>query len=154
MKYIVNEHLEFKGNNLEKGTIVHTEGNNIRLLYKQKLYDVKVLSMNEEEKTCIMKVNGYRRKVRRSEKIDDLIARLGFNVPPKHELKEVLAPMPGLVKEVYVKAGDTVTTGDNLFVLEAMKMENIIKAAGDGVVSAVLVKKGDKVEKSGRLAKL
>ena len=49
---------------------------------------------------------------------------------------------------------DEIKTGDNLFILEAMKMENIIKAAGEGIISAVMVNQGDKVEKNGLLAKL
>jgi biotin carboxyl carrier protein len=46
-----------------------------------------------------------------------------------------------------VKAGDEVKTGDALLILEAMKMENILKSPGDGTVKNVRVKKGDSVEK-------
>lgn len=154
MKYIVNEHLEIDAESLLSGTIIHQNGDEYRFLYNEKLYDIRVMGFDAESKTWQMKVNGFRLKVQRTDKLDQLIQKLGFNKPPKMALKEVLAPMPGLVKEVFIKDGDQVKTGDNLFILEAMKMENIIKAAGDGVITYVAVRQGDKVEKNGLLAKL
>lgn len=154
MKYTINDHIEIPLESLAKGSIIHQTEDEYRFLYNEKLYDIRVMAYHPETKTYQMKVNGYRLKVQRSDKIDELIQKLGFNQPPKVALKEVLAPMPGLVKEVYVKAGDEIKTGDNLFILEAMKMENIIKAAGEGIISAVMVNQGDKVEKNGLLAKL
>lgn len=154
MKYTINDHLEIPAEGLLAGTIIHKQGDEYRFLYNEKLYDIRVMDYDVEHKTYQVKVNGYRLKIQRSDKIDELIQKLGFNQPPKVALKQVLAPMPGLVKEVYIKVGDEVHTGDNLFILEAMKMENIIKAAGDGVITSIVVKQGDKVEKNGLLAKL
>jgi biotin carboxyl carrier protein len=54
----------------------------------------------------------------------------------------VTSPMPGSIFKVHVKAGDSVKRGDVLIILEAMKMENEIFAAADGVVDSVLVKEG------------
>jgi len=65
--------------------------------------------------------------------------------------RQVQAAMPGLVVAVKVKPGDKVTRGQPLVVLEAMKMENIIKAPGDSVVKDVLVAGGQSVEKGDRL---
>ena len=47
-----------------------------------------------------------------------------------------------------VKAGDAVKKGDAVIVLEAMKMENVLKAAGDAVVGSIAVQKGASVEKN------
>ena len=58
----------------------------------------------------------------------------------------VTAPMPGTILKVNVKNGDTVKKGDVLMVLEAMKMENEIMAAADGVVAGVSVSEGATVE--------
>ncbi|HEY9195548.1 MAG TPA: acetyl-CoA carboxylase biotin carboxyl carrier protein subunit, partial [Mucilaginibacter sp.] len=63
------------------------------------------------------------------------------------KVSEIKAPMPGLVLRIFVAEGDTVQKGDNLFVLEAMKMENIIKAPADVTVRKIKCKAGDKVEK-------
>jgi biotin carboxyl carrier protein len=57
----------------------------------------------------------------------------------------IKAPMPGLVMDVHVAAGDAVQTGQSLVILVAMKMENEIRAFESGTVKAVHVQKGDKV---------
>jgi len=58
----------------------------------------------------------------------------------------VLAPMPGLVKSVFVATGDLVVKGARLAILEAMKMEHTLTAGRDGTVAEVLAKAGDQVE--------
>lgn len=57
--------------------------------------------------------------------------------------KVLLCPMPGLVKAIYVEAGQEVKSGDPLAVVEAMKMENTLRAERDGIVKAVNAKPGD-----------
>ncbi|MEP1766415.1 MAG: biotin carboxylase N-terminal domain-containing protein [Sulfitobacter sp.] len=64
------------------------------------------------------------------------------------------APMPGLVREVTAKAGQTVQQGDKLAVLEAMKMEHSLLAARDGIVAEVLAVAGDQVEAGAALVRL
>lgn len=59
---------------------------------------------------------------------------------------KIESPMPGTILDVKVNAGDTVSAGQVLCVLEAMKMENDIVAPQDGTVASVTVKKGDSVE--------
>ena len=66
----------------------------------------------------------------------------------KGEIKSV---MPGIVKELRVKPGDTVALHQPLLVLEAMKMENEIRADRAGVVTTVAVKAGQAVEKGALL---
>lgn len=59
--------------------------------------------------------------------------------------KTVVSPLPGVVVDVKVAAGDVVKAGQTVAVLEAMKMENDILAECDGVVASVSVKDGDSV---------
>lgn len=59
--------------------------------------------------------------------------------------KPVTAPLPGVIIEISVKVGDTVKQGQQVAVLEAMKMENVIEATHDGTVTAINVSKGDSV---------
>lgn len=61
--------------------------------------------------------------------------------------KPVRAPMPGMVVRVEVKAGDKVKAGQGVVIIEAMKMENELKAEAAGVVSKVAVEAGTAVEK-------
>jgi propionyl-CoA carboxylase alpha chain len=54
-----------------------------------------------------------------------------------------LCPMPGLVVSIAVAPGQEVKAGETLAVVEAMKMENVLRAERDGTVKAVYAKKGD-----------
>ncbi len=58
----------------------------------------------------------------------------------------VLAPMPGLVRDVFVVAGDTVTAGQKLAIMEAMKMEHTLTAPRDGIVAEVAAMPGTQAE--------
>jgi len=59
---------------------------------------------------------------------------------------EVLVPLAGNIWEVLVCEGDTVEEDDELLVIEALKMENLVYAPCDGTVAEIRVKKGDTVE--------
>jgi propionyl-CoA carboxylase alpha chain len=59
--------------------------------------------------------------------------------------KAVRCPMPGLIVSLAVTEGQEVKTGETLAVVEAMKMENILRAERDGIVKTIRVKKGDSV---------
>lgn len=69
---------------------------------------------------------------------------------PVEGAETINAPMPGNIVNVLVKAGDKVTKGQVLLILEAMKMENEIMSPRDGVIAGVHVNKGDSVD-SGKL---
>jgi biotin carboxyl carrier protein len=55
------------------------------------------------------------------------------------------APMPGLIAKLNVKEHDTVSKGDSLLILEAMKMQNDLKSPRDGTIQEILIKEGEKV---------
>jgi len=57
--------------------------------------------------------------------------------------KLLICPMPGLVKAIHVAQGQDVKAGDALCVVEAMKMENVLRAERDGVVKSIKAKPGD-----------
>ena len=71
-----------------------------------------------------------------------LLKRMPYKAPPDLS-RFLLAPMPGLLTEITVKVGQQVKAGDKLAVVEAMKMENVLKAAQDGEVAEHLAKPGD-----------
>lgn len=61
------------------------------------------------------------------------------------KLSQVKAPLPGNILEIKVKEGDTVKKGDNLLIMEAMKMENNVLAEKDGVIKSIKVSAGQAV---------
>ncbi len=66
-------------------------------------------------------------------------------------MTEITSPMAGRIAEINMEVGQTITEDDELFIIEAMKMENVVY--GDpGVVKSVLVKVGDEVEEDQVLA--
>lgn len=68
--------------------------------------------------------------------------------PAANQAKAVLAPIPGVIESISVKEGDSVVFGQELCVLEAMKMKNLIKANRAGKIAAVRVTAGDQVRHS------
>ena len=72
----------------------------------------------------------------------ELQRRMPVKLPPDTS-KLVMSPMPGLLTKIVVKTGDTVTAGQKLASIEAMKMENTISALQDGVVAEIFAIEGD-----------
>ena len=68
--------------------------------------------------------------------------------------RQIKSPLPGVVLNILVKEGDTVQRGQNLVIIEAMKMENEIKADGPGIVKRILVHKGDTISEGQTLVEI
>ena len=98
-------------------------------------------------------LNGHRHVVEaldaRTRAIRDLTATAGPTGPAP-----LVAPMPGMIVRVSVAVGDVVAAGQGLIVMEAMKMENELRAAGPGTVTAVRVIAGTAVQKGAILVEL
>ena len=99
-------------------------------------------------------VDGYRFETEaldeRTRAIRDLSAASAGPVGPA----PILAPMPGMIVRVSVKAGDRVEAGQGVVVMEAMKMENELRATAAGTVRSVEVSPGTAVEKGALLVAL
>jgi biotin carboxyl carrier protein len=122
--------------------------NQFHVLLNQKSYNLEIVSINAETKTASMKVNNRIYECEIKDQFDDLLKSLGLDNLAAKKINEIKAPMPGLVLKVLVIEGQEFKKGDNLLVLEAMKMENILKAPVDGVVKSIKIKPGDKVDKN------
>ncbi|MEJ1236900.1 biotin/lipoyl-containing protein [Chryseolinea sp. T2] len=117
------------------------------IIRDNKSYNAEILDVNKQTKTVTIRINGATHSVQLKDKFDLLLEKLGMTNGSSGRLNNIKAPMPGLIIDLRVGAGQTIQQGDSLLILEAMKMENIIKASGEGTVKRVLVKKGDSVEK-------
>ncbi len=98
------------------------------------------------EKGYAMVISGERFVVEVADERSLRLARVQKRDVQRRGEMVLKAPMPGLVVDLQVKAGDAVKAGQSLLILEAMKMENEIRSFESGTVKAVHVQKGDKVE--------
>ncbi len=110
-------------------------------------FTVVLESEDVSSKSYDLKINGQFITVKAETEFDHLLKELGISAGGTKKLKEIKAPMPGLVLDVQVKEGDEVKEGDIVVILEAMKMENVIKATADATVKSIRVKKTDTIDK-------
>jgi biotin carboxyl carrier protein len=107
----------------------------------------EIMTDDSENRALTVKINHRVFQVKRKGELDEIIASLGFDKPKIRKLKELAAPMPGRVTSIHIELGQAIQPGDPILSLEAMKMENVLKAEGIGVVSAINIQQGDVVEK-------
>jgi biotin carboxyl carrier protein len=128
--------------------LVQTSEGHFHILIKNKSYRAEVVKADRNTKSFIIKINGRQYPVELKDKFDLLLEKMGMNNGAGGKINNIKAPMPGLIIDLRVKDGDKVMPGDSLLILEAMKMENLIKATAETMVKSVKVKKGDSVEKN------
>jgi biotin carboxyl carrier protein len=128
--------------------IANIEQNSAHVLYNNKSYNTEVIEIDRAEKLCRIKVNSTIYNVKLEDQFDQLLKQLGMDNLTSAKVLELKAPMPGLVLNVLVAENDEIKKGDNLLILEAMKMENILKSTTDGIVKKILINTGDKVDKN------
>ncbi|PAW92931.1 acetyl-CoA carboxylase biotin carboxyl carrier protein subunit [Mucilaginibacter sp. MD40] len=110
-------------------------------------YNAEVVSFDAQAKTAQIKVNNNLYTISAKDQFDMLLDKMGLSNLMTAKVSDIKAPMPGLVLKILVEEGAEVNKGDNLFILEAMKMENIIKAPADVTIRSIKMQPGDKVEK-------
>jgi len=107
----------------------------------------EILEETSEDHKLKIKINHRVFEVKKKGELDELIASLGLDVPKVRKLKELQAPMPGRIVNVAVTIGQALEVGDEILSLEAMKMENVLKAEGVGIVKSIYVSQNQVVEK-------
>lgn len=128
--------------------IISLGNQNFSFIKENKSYNISIHQYEKEEKLLTVSINGKRTKIKIQDKFDLLLKELGMSDIAIAKVNHIKAPMPGLIFELVVKEGDEVKKGDKVLILEAMKMENVIKAAGDGIVKKIHILKGQAVEKN------
>jgi len=141
------QHITLNGNAIQVDR-KEVEKGHFHLLKDNRSYNAEVVSMNTEEKTVVVKVNGQSFSVQIKDRFDDLLKSLGMESSGGAKLKDIKAPMPGMVLQILVEADQEVEKDTPLIILEAMKMENVIKSPAPGKVKRVAIEKGVAVEKN------
>ena len=124
---------------------VYIKGKNfVSFLFNHRSFDLE-FSKNEEKVSVFL--NGKRYECVLEDERTQRLKRLGvLKIETKKE-KELKSPMPGLVTAIEVKVGDMVVAGQGVIIVEAMKMENELKAKFDGKVKTIKVKEHQAVDK-------
>ncbi|TVZ21886.1 biotin-dependent enzyme [Dokdonia sp. Hel_I_63] len=148
-KTTVNEEHEFEvsRDQLSQLDAVNTSQNSHHILEDNSSFKATVVSSDFSKKTYNIQVNSNNYEVVIKDEIDILIKEMGFTVGGSKQLNNLISPMPGLIIDVQVSAGQEVKEGDTLVILSAMKMENSFVSHTDGVIKAVHVVKDDAVDK-------
>lgn len=128
--------------------VIQSKEGSFHVLENNRSYSVEVIKLDRDEKTVVLSVNGTKYTMAVKDKFDELLKSLGMDNLNASKVNEIKAPMPGLVLDIRVNEGDEVKKGDPILVLEAMKMENILKSPTDGSIKKIVVKKGVAVEKN------
>ncbi|MFN8321414.1 MAG: biotin/lipoyl-containing protein [Chitinophagales bacterium] len=128
--------------------LIEVRNQTFHIIKDSKGYNATLISFNIEEKTMILNVNGTEYEVAIKDKNDLLLQQLGINTKSSSAIQSIKAPMPGLIINISAQVGEEVKKGDTLLILEAMKMENVIKSPRDGKVKKIHVALKQPVEKN------
>jgi biotin carboxyl carrier protein len=123
------------------------EGKHFHVLANTKSYRVEVRTLDRLEKTAQLLINGKPLSLKVASEMDLLLKKMGIQNQSSQVVSHLKAPMPGLVVDVLVGVGDTIEKGEPILILEAMKMENALKAPAKATIKAIKVEKRQNVEK-------
>ena len=114
----------------------------------------KIVGEGAFGKRLEIEIEGYGFAVEIKDELDLVLQQMGFGSSSNKAIKEIKAPMPGLVLEIAVANGQEVKRGDKILILEAMKMENSIMIQTDARIKKIGVSAGQAVEKGQVLVEL
>ncbi len=121
------------------------------------IYDHRSVNINlvdADHKKIQVELAGQTFHVEIKDELDQELVQLGYSAISSKQIKEIKAPMPGLVLDITVTEGQQVKEGDKILILEAMKMENSIMIHTDAVIKKILIKPGQAVDKGQVLIEL
>jgi biotin carboxyl carrier protein len=128
--------------------LLEIRDNTFHIIKNNSGYRATLISFNADEKTMVLNVNGTDYEISIKDKNDLLLQQLGINSKSSSSVQVIKAPMPGLIISISANVGDEVQKGDVLLILEAMKMENVIKSPRGGKIKKVNVALRQPVEKN------
>ncbi len=136
------------GEALINGDLIKLNDKQYHLLYNNQSYNVDVLKLDKAEKVMVLRINGNKFSVQLKDQYDALLHSLGLDTLATKKINDLKAPMPGKVLSISVVEGQEVKKGDAILILEAMKMENILKSPCDGIIKKIAVLQQTVVEKN------
>jgi biotin carboxyl carrier protein len=139
---------------LAKTDFIRISDHRFHLIKDNRSVKVTLLEADSSARKLRMEVEGDIFDVEIKDELAQMLDQLGFSAVSTRQIKEIKAPMPGLVLDIHVEAGQEVAEGDKILILEAMKMENSLLIHTNARIKTVLVKKGQAVDKNQVLIEL
>ncbi len=149
-KVVVDGNLEFEitRDDISNIDVLQTSDNSYHILKDNKSYSAEIMAKDFYLKKYVISINNSSYEVVILNELDLLIRDMGFELSTNKNIDSISAPMPGLILDISVRVGQSVNEDDQLVILEAMKMENILSSPRDGIIKSISVKKGDAVDKN------
>lgn len=155
-KVKINEKVEFELDDSTSGILLNGASaqfelkkirNNLYFFMRDsKKYEIELVDSSLNNFTLI--IDGVYHKIEIIDHQKQILKMLGMESTNEIIIDQLFSPMPGTILEVMCKKGDEVSKGDTLIILEAMKMENTIKAPANVVINEICISVGDNVEKN------
>ncbi len=117
-----------------------------KLKFENKVYIITTSRINDGKRSFLVNGNYFEGSIRTL--LEDKVNEYSKTMSSGKSAKTIKSPMPGLVLKITKKVGEKVEAGESLLLLEAMKMENDLKAVTNGVIKEILVNVGSSVEKN------
>lgn len=145
---------QFKPDDLNGLNIVQHSASEFNLIKENRSVNARLLDSDYAGKKLRVEVDGEVFDVEIKDDLDQMLDNMGFGKASTKQIKEIKAPMPGLVLEINVTEGDEVAEGHKILILEAMKMENAILIHTNAKIKKVIVTSGQAVDKGQVLVEL
>lgn len=113
-----------------------------------------IIKVQEADGQVSLLIDGIYYDAKVQSDLERKAAQLMKNSKRQNHLVEVKSPMPGMVLKINKKVGEEVKLGEPVVILEAMKMENVIKSTSSGVIKEIFVKENNPVEKGAILFRI
>jgi acetyl/propionyl-CoA carboxylase alpha subunit len=124
------------------------------LLKDHQSVNAVLIEADRSAKIQTIEIEGENYRIQIKDELDLMLDEMGFSAVAGKQLKEIKAPMPGLVLEIAVCEGQQVHEGDKILILVAMKMENSIMINTEATIKRIAVNAGEAVEKGQVLVEL
>ncbi|MBA2498526.1 MAG: acetyl-CoA carboxylase biotin carboxyl carrier protein subunit [Chitinophagaceae bacterium] len=144
----------FTAEEIEQTNIITRSPGNFHMISNHRSVNTKLVSEDINKKKFVIEVEGENYHIAINDELDQMLDKMGFDTTAAKQIKNIKAPMPGLVLEISVAEGQEVKQGDRIIILEAMKMENSIMIHCDASIKKIHVKAGQAVDKGQVLVEL
>lgn len=144
----------FDQEEIDKADFIKKNPTEFNLIRNNRSVNAKLLESDITGKEVKIEVDGETFELVIKDELDQMLDRMGFSTVSSKHIKEIKAPMPGLVLEIAVKEGQEVEEGDKILILEAMKMENSIMIHTNARIKRIAVSAGQAVDKGQVLVEL